>query len=334
MTVSRPRTLITILVFFALVFCNISAGFGQTRTRTDSPYPSISKSVSWFTDIPYVPDGSTEQKLDLYIPTNRKGEPLIVYVHGGGLAHGDKAGDSLNPNNLQLLWQGYAIASINYRLIPGAHWPAQIEDCKAAIRWLKAHAQDYGYNPNHVGVIGESAGGYLVALLGTTSGTKTFDVGENLDYNSDVDCVVDLFGMSDLSRYPAETWTTLFGSTTADLEHAASPITYVHKCEPPMLIVHGTDDKLVPYEQAELLADAMDRTNARYHFHTVVGGGHNPFFGLNVNSKTQKFDFGEGGIGLFEDRKVEPLITSFLRRYLVSDHGDAASKRMPRNSEN
>jgi hypothetical protein len=121
-----------------------------------------------------VTGGGPEQQLDLYIPTDHKGEPLVVYVHGGGWEHGDKAGDSINPNNLQWLWQGYAMASINYRLIQHAVWPAQIEDCKAAIRWLKAHARDYGYDPDRLGVVGESAGGHLVALLGTTSGLQIF----------------------------------------------------------------------------------------------------------------------------------------------------------------
>ena len=84
-----------------------------------------------------------------------------------------------------------------------------------------------------------------------------------------------------------------------------------------MLIVHGTDDKLVPYEQAEALADAMDRADARYHFHTVFGGGHNPYFGLGVNANASGFDVGGGGVGLFEDPDVEPMIIAFLGHYLV-----------------
>ena len=98
--------------------------------------------------------------------------PLVVFIHGGGWEHGDKAGDSLNPNNLQLLWDGYAMASVNYRLAPGAIWPAQIEDCKAAIRWLRVHADQYGYDASRIAVMGESAGGQLVAMLGATSGSK------------------------------------------------------------------------------------------------------------------------------------------------------------------
>ena len=139
----------------------------QTRTRTKSPYPTSSKSVSWITNIPYTTRGGSEQQLDLYLPTNRKGEPLVIYVHGGGWEHGDKAGDSINPNNLQWLWQGYTLASINYRLVQTALWPAQIEDCKAAIRWLKAHARNYGYDADRIAVVGESAGGHLAAVAVT-----------------------------------------------------------------------------------------------------------------------------------------------------------------------
>ena len=290
----------------------------QTRTRTKTAYPTVTKSVSWITNLPYVTGGESEQQLDLYLPTNRKREPLVVYVHGGGWGHGDKAGDSINPNNLQWLGQGYAMASINYRLVQTALWPAQIEDCKAAIRWLKAHAETYGYDADRIAVVGESAGGHLAAMIGTTSGTRTFDVGENLDYTSDVTCVVNLFGISDVTREPSLAAILLgpVGKNDTELVRGASPITYVHRDEPPMLIVHGTDDKLVPYEQAERLADALDKVHGRYHFHTVAGGGHNPYFGLNVNPETGNYDAGGGGIGLFEDPAVEPMIIEFLRAHL------------------
>jgi acetyl esterase/lipase len=294
----------------------------QNRSQTAQPYPTVAKSVAWITNVPYAAGGSLEQQLDLYIPTDQKGEPLVVFVHGGGWEHGDKAGDSINPNNLQWLWQGYAMASINYRLIQHTAWPAQIEDCKAAIRWLKAHAHDYGYDPDRIGVVGESAGGHLVGLLGTTSGLHKFDVGENLTYPSDVTCAVDLFGVSDFARLSGSKLVGSDPNNQVQRARDASPITYVHKDQPPMLIVHGTDDKLVPYEQAVILADAMDKVGARYHFHTVIGGGHNPYFGLGVNPKTNAFDVGGGGIGLFEDPAVEPLIIAFLRYYLLERHTD------------
>jgi acetyl esterase/lipase len=300
----------------------IAPADAQIRTVTQQPYPTGGNSVAWITDVPYVDGGGPQQQLDLYIPTEQKNMPLVVFIHGGGMEHGDKAGDSLNPNNLQLLWDGYAMASVNYRLAPAAIWPAQIQDCKAAIRWLKAHAHDYGYDASRIAVMGESAGGQLVAILGTTSGNKIFDIGENLDSSSDVTCVVDLFGPSDLTVLDRN-FSFIGGAPKdhLDLARSASPINYVHGDEPPMLVVHGTADQLIPYLQAELLVGAMDKAGASYYFHTVVGGGHNPYFGLKHDARGS-FNSGGGGIGLFEDPMVEPLIKAFLRHYLLDGKKD------------
>src|SRR5689334_13387309 len=172
------------------------------RTRTEPPLPTHARSVAWIADQAYVPGGGHEQRLDLYVPTDQKGEALIVYIHGGAWVAGDKAGDSLNPNNLQWLWEGYAMASINYRLAQNAKWPAQLQDCQAAIRWRNAHARQYGYDPTRIAVVGESAGGHLAAILGTTSNTRAFDVGQNLDQISSVACVIAMFGVSDVGRVP------------------------------------------------------------------------------------------------------------------------------------
>jgi acetyl esterase/lipase len=174
----------------SLALSDIIVSNAERRSFTRPPYPTVSQSVAWVTNLPYVIGGGPEQQIDLYLPTNGNGGALVVYIDGGGWEHGDKTGDSVNPNNLQWLWKGYAMASINYRLAPSALWPAQIQDCKAAIRWLKAHAHEYGYDPNRIAVVGESAGGHLAAMLGTTTGLKIFDVGENLDCTSEVICSV------------------------------------------------------------------------------------------------------------------------------------------------
>jgi acetyl esterase/lipase len=225
------------------------------------------------------------------------------------------------------------MASINYRLAPSAIWPTQIQDCKAAIRWLKAHAHQYGYDPTRIAVIGVSVGGHLAALLCTTSGSKTFDVGENLDSSSDVTCAINICGaVADFVLFAecrdgigfGGNFSFLGGSLKDHMELArsASPTSYMHADEPPMLVVHGTSDRLVPYNQAELLVEAMDKAGAPYYFHTVVGGGHNPYFGLNLNPRRNGFDVGGGGIGLFEDPTVEPLIKAFLRHYLLDRRKD------------
>ena len=316
----------------ALLFCFIPMTLvcsnAQIRTVTQRPYPTEASSVAWISNVAYISGAGKEQQLDLFVPTNQKDRPLIVYVHGGGYGHGDKFGDSLNPDELQLLWDGYAMASINYRLTPGALWPSQIEDCKAAIRWLKAHASQYGYDANRIGVIGESAGGQLVAMLCTTSGTKTFDVGENLDYSSDISCAVDLFGPTDFAAPEVEAdggAHALFGGSPREhmeLARSASPIYYIHRDQPPIMVIHGTADHLVPFLQSERFVDAMEKAGAPFYFHAVVGGGHNPYFGLNFNPSGTNFEGSGGGIGVFEDRLVEPLIFAFFRHYLLEGKKD------------
>ena len=321
--VNRPRALL-----LCGLFATIAMADAQTRTVTQQPYPTGGNSVVWMTNIPYVDGGGPEQQLDLYLPTEQKKMPLVVFIHGGGFGHGDKVGDSLNPDELQLLWAGYAMASLNYRLTPGALWPAQIEDCKAAIRWLKAHAEQYGYDPNRIGVIGESAGGMLVAMLCITSGTKKFHTGENLDRSSDVTCAVDLFGPTDFTtpEMAADGGAiALFGGAIKehlDAAREASPIYYIHPDQPPILVIQGTADHLVPFLQSERFVDAMEKAGAPFYFHTVVGGGHNPYFGLNFNSARTSFEGKGGGIGLFEDPMVEPLIFGFFRHYLLENKKD------------
>jgi acetyl esterase/lipase len=311
-----------------LLLASMTYGNAQTRTITQRPYPTEGNSVEWIANVPYVSAGGPEQQLDLFLPTNKKHLPLIVFIHGGGFGHGDKMGDSLNPDELQLLWAGFAMASINYRLAPGAHWPAPIEDCKAAIRWLKVHADEYGYDPSRIGVIGESAGAQLVALLCTTSGTKKFDTGENLDQSSDVNCAVDLFGPTDFTAAEVSDdggAAALFGGPIKDhldAAKAASPIFYIHPDQPPILVIHGTADHLVPFLQSERFVDAMEKAGAPFYFHTVVGAGHNPYFGLNFNSSGTNFEGAGGGIGLFQDPMVERLIFGFFRHYLLENKKD------------
>jgi acetyl esterase/lipase len=285
----------------------------QVNTQTQPPVPTETKSIATPANIPYVTGGGPLQQLDLYYPTDRKGEPLIVVIHGGGWIAGDKAGGGFSPLPLDLLFDGYAIASINYRLAPGAIWPAQIQDCKAAIRWLRANANNYGYDPNRIGVYGESTGAHLAVLLANTNATNLFDIGENLGYSSAVSCVVDMFGPTDLVAF-AQTAVgqsilpTLFGGPIGDhldLVRSASPINYVNRSEPPILVVHGTSDAFVPYSESVLFTEAMTRANARYDFHTVTGGGHGTYCGLSSQ-----------GIGAFEDPAVRPMIHAFFAYYL------------------
>jgi len=150
-----------------------------------SAQPIIPYGVKVFRDIPYVSNGHERQKLDLYLPENSNEPlPVIIWIHGGGWQSGSK--ENCLPLRKGFVNRGYAIASINYRLSSHATFPAQIEDCKSAIRWLRAHAKEYGLDVSRFGVWRSSAGGHLAALIGTTGDLKEFDVGENLDQSSRV----------------------------------------------------------------------------------------------------------------------------------------------------
>ena len=157
-----------------------------------------------------------------------------------------------------MVGKGYAVASINYRFSQHALFPAD-QDCKAAIRWLRANAAKYHIDPDHIGVWGYSAGGHLVAMLGTAGGVKEFDNGANLDQSSRVQCVVDWFGptemmtMGPLADKPDRVVAKLIGGpvqNNKEKARAASPLTYVGKDSAPFLIVHGDKDDRFRWHRA------------------------------------------------------------------------------------
>jgi acetyl esterase/lipase len=230
-------------------------------------------------DVPYVTGGTARQQLDLYVPASARGLPLVVWIHGGGWQTGTKAA----PPALGLLWHGgYAVASLEYRFSSDAIFPAQIEDTKAAIRWLRAHAVEHGLDPNRIGVWGFSAGGHLAALLGASGETKAFDRGENLNVSSRVQAVCDFSGPVDLTKFK-ETRDSglerLLGGPVSQrraLAAQASPLTYVSKTAPPFFIVHGERDDLVPPAQGQLLEQALQKVGGDVTFHVCPGAGHDP----------------------------------------------------------
>jgi len=175
-----------------LVWVNLAAA--QEQPKRPAP-PRLPEGVKVLRDLLYVAGGHERNRLDLYLPEKAEGRlPLVVWIHGGGWQGGNKE----NCPAVPFATRGYAVASINYRLSQHAVFPAQIEDCKAAIRWLRANAAKYHFDADHIGVWGESAGGHLVALLGTTGGVKDLEgSGGNLDQSSRVQCVVDWFGPTD-----------------------------------------------------------------------------------------------------------------------------------------
>ncbi|MEO6053731.1 MAG: alpha/beta hydrolase [Chthoniobacterales bacterium] len=209
-------------------------------------------------------------------PTNPPKTPMpaIISIHGGGWRNA-----AYEPNGArQFVSQGYFTMSCEYRTLPEAKWPAQIEDCKLAVRWLRANAAKYNVDPNRIGIWGGSAGGHLAALLGSAENHPELEgTGGYPDVSSKVQAVIDFFGPTDLRDGTYGLAQELFAkkySEAPEVWTQASPITYVHKDMPPFLIVHGTKDPMVPYEQSKVFVEAMQKVGANVQFITVENGDH------------------------------------------------------------
>jgi acetyl esterase/lipase len=259
-------------------------------------------------DLAYVVNGHERQKLDLFVPEKSAGPlPVIIWIHGGGWQNGSKEG--CPPLRNGYTNRGYAVASLNYRLSGHAVFPAQIEDCKAAIRWLRAHAQEFNLDPQRFGVWGSSAGGHLVALVGASGDVKEFDVGPNTGVSARVQAVCDYYGPTDFTVFVTTPGYErhagadspegkLLGGAVAENKAKAAranPITYVSKDDPPFLIVHGDKDGTVPINQSQLLFEALKQAGVSVHFHTIMGAGHGQGFG---------------------GPEIEPMVSAFFDRQL------------------
>jgi acetyl esterase/lipase len=265
-------------------------------------------------DLEYVPGGGHSRSLDLYVPEAKPGVkiPLVIWIHGGAWRGGSKEGN----HALWLLKDGFATASINYRLSNEVRFPGQIEDCKAAVRFLRAHAAEYGFDGDHIGVWGSSAGGHLALLLGTTGGVRALDGNNDApSVSSRVQAVCDFFGPTDLLTTssqagpqsqvqhddPSAPEAELIGGPVQQNPEkalAASPVNYVTPEDPPFLIVHGENDQLVPVGQSWELYGMLQKAGVKSEIHIVAGGGHGDHF----NSK-----------------EIGSLVRDFFQKYLKTN---------------
>lgn len=234
----------------------------------------VPEGVKVLRDLEYANVDGQSLKLDLYLPEKTDDKPpLLVWIHGGGWTKGSK--NQFNPMFVRLSGEGYATASIDYRLDGLTSHPKQIHDCKGAIRWLRANADKYGYDVTRIGAGGGSAGGHLVLLLGLSTGVDELegDVGGNLDQSSQVHAVVDLFGPSALELL-ANRSKRFRSNKTLEQIQSASPVTYLSKDDPPVLIFHGDEDPVVPLGQSEYLHEQYQGMGLESSLHIIPGAGH------------------------------------------------------------
>ncbi|MCM8810236.1 MAG: alpha/beta hydrolase [Candidatus Omnitrophica bacterium] len=235
--------------------------------------------------------------LDIIRPKKAEGKlPVIVFIHGGGWKGGDKKTGFFKL--IPFAENQYFCVSINYRLSGEAKFPAQIEDCKCAIRFLRANAEKYNIDSEKIGVWGASAGGHLASLLGTTEDLKKFEgKGGWEDYSSRVNAVCDWFGPSNFligfekSKKDGiiyKTYIELFGENLENLEEKlkeASPFYQINKNCPPFLIMHGDKDNVVPYTQSYIFYNELKKNNIPVILVKIKDGGH----GLGFKNKALDF---------------------------------------------
>ena len=233
-------------------------------------------------DITYATVGDTNLQLDLYSPKGLNHPvPEVVVIHGGGWLAGQR--QDMAPLTERLAEHGFVAATISYRFAPKHRFPAQIEDVKAAVRYLRANAKELHIDPNHIGATGVSAGGHLSMMLGLMDSADGMEgEGGNADQPSKVQCVVNFVGPV---NHPRETYTPAQTSILTawlggdpkqkqDVLKTASPFTYISKGDAPLLCFFGTKDPLVSHDQAMVVADALTAAEVPGRVELLVGAGH------------------------------------------------------------
>lgn len=296
------------LIIIPFILLTLVSAICQEKAPQNS-LASIQYSVT--TEINYADNKNMAQTLDVYIPKNKKNEklPVIVNIHGESIlwGNGDKMWGGDTPFLSYLLDGNYACVKINYRLSSESKWPAQLKDCKAAIRWIKGNSERFGFDKNKIAVQGELAGGHLALMLGLTSNEKTMegDIGNYLNEDSKINCVVSGFAPSNLEELGGKEVEALLGGKIYDLlkkAQEASPINWVsNETQLPIYLYQGNAEKKVPMDQTNLFFNLL--TDAKFeniYYQKITNGSKR---NLQRDLKTNK--------------SVSSTIEDFYKKYLL-----------------
>lgn len=302
---NKPRALLSTFIFV------IATYFAAAQN------PAIEKifppNTVFHRNLPYTKTGNKKQLLDIYLPAKQTGKlPLVIWVHGGAWMLNDKYADMGYMKNTvkEFIDNGYALASIDYRHSTEAIFPAQIQDCNAAIEYLYQHADAYNIDKSKIALVGFSAGGHLASLIGLSHNNAVKDFyADGTKANFSIKCIVDFYGPSDLIAISGSTDTAvnnnrspvaiLLGAMPTlrpDLAKKASPVTYIGKNDPPFFIVQGEKDESVPNSQSILLSSWLNINGVANELTVVPGAPH----------------YGE----MFDVESIRKDLFAFLGKYL------------------
>ena len=243
-----------------------------------------------FQDVVYASPQGLDLALDVYLPSDVTKAPLVVYVHGGAWRFGEKSGEQSAAYINPFLENGYAVASLDFRQSTQAPFPAMIHDIKAAIRFLRANATNYGYDASSIAITGASSGAHLAQVAGVSNGHPTLegDLGDHLDTSSDIQAIISYFGASDLTTILSQS--TPFGLSVREpalelllgalpeenesLAMLASPVYLVDENDPPLLLLHGDKDPQMPINQSLQMFGAYKKAELNVIFDPVHGAVH------------------------------------------------------------
>lgn len=291
-----------------LLICALSSFGQELSVQKQNVIATAAKSqVEVKLDQPYANNTNPKQMVDVYLPKKRNSDkplPVIALIHGGGWVNGDRIGYAAQA--IQLARTGdYAAVGVGYRLSKEASWPAQVYDCKAAIRWIRAHAKEYNLDADKIAVWGSSAGGHLSSLLGTSGDVKELEgnLGPNTSCSSRVQCVVNLCGPEDFTQalmfdkegqpiWKDDAVSGLLGGSAQE-KHAegvaASPVTYVTADDPPFITFQGSKDQRVSFRHAETIHAALKKAGITSLLIPITDGGHGSVSHPEVKVRGQQF---------------------------------------------